>query len=275
LVAAAIHGAKSCYQVTSGELELKGGGFKAENKLLSSLGKESLAIEKLVNRLIAKFDLVIVRGSNAKNYIKSSGYLNKLEVVTGSVLTDEKYMSVDRPVDVIFVGRLAEYKRPEVFIETIRRVVEKKPDLVVQIAGDGPLRSELDSIVNKYALEKNIDFLGKVSNVPELLGKSKVLVLTSRWEGVSIAMLEAMALGVVPVVRNVGDLSDYVQNYKTGFIVNSYDPNEFAQNILTILEDDRLREELSSNSRKAVISTSDRTLLSERWKSIIQETVQQ
>ncbi len=273
LIAASLYGAKSCYQVTSGQLELEGGGYAAENKLLSALQSPSKAIEGLVNKIINKFDLVVVRGSNAKKYILDTDYAKRLEVITGSVLTDIKYMQKDRKVDVVFVGRLAEYKQPELFIDIIANVVRDIPGLRVKIAGDGPLMHSLQERVRTNNLENNIEFLGKVKDIPTLLGNSKILVLTSRWEGVSIAMLEAMALGVVPVVSNVGDLGDYVESDVTGYIFESDHLQEFRRAIVSTLQDNERWSRLSESARQKVVQTSDRNVLAERWGSLIDRVV--
>ena len=121
LISSALLGSRCCYQVTSGPLELEGGGYAAENRLLAGLATPSKLIELLVNKVVKLCDLVIVRGSDAAEYITSIGFTNSLEVVTGSVLTDNQFISDERDIDVIFVGRLVEYKRPDIFINVIGR----------------------------------------------------------------------------------------------------------------------------------------------------------
>lgn len=266
LIAAKAHGAKVCYQVTSGQLEIEGGGFQAENKLLSGLGSFSPLIQKLTHSIIKQFDLVIVRGRRAEQYIREQArFDNKLEIVTGSVLTDERFISAERDIDVIFVGRLVEYKRPEKLLEVIHRLALSRPNVKAKIVGDGELKKSLERFVNEHNISANVEFLGKVSDVTSLVSRSKVIMLTSRWEGVSIAMLEAMALGVVPVVTDVGDLSDYVINDKTGFIHNLEDLEGMKESVDRLLGDSDLRNRLSMACRALVMQTSDREVLSKRW----------
>jgi glycosyltransferase involved in cell wall biosynthesis len=273
LIASSLCGARSCYQVTSGPLELKGGGYAAENRLLASLKQPSKLIEYLANKIIRQCDLVVVRGSEAADYITAAGFTNKLEVVTGSVLTDQRYIAQSRDIDVIFVGRLAEYKRPDMFVSVIAALREKMPGIKVKMAGDGPMMIELKNQIEKLGLEDTIEMLGIRKDIPELFGRSKTLVLTSRWEGVSIAMLEGMALGVVPVVVNTGDLKDFVKNQETGFISNSGNVEEISQNLLSVLSDTQLRSRLADNARQIVKKKCDRSILAKRWKDIIEDTV--
>lgn len=273
LIASALLGSRCCYQVTSGPLELKGGGYAAENRLLAGLGTPSTLVEKFVNKVVRLCDLVIVRGSDAAEYVSSIGYGNNLEVVTGSVLTDSRFIRTKRDIDVIFVGRLVEYKRPDMFLSVIEKVVKAFPNINVKMAGDGPMMTELQDMIAHKGLSKRVEMLGIRKDIPELLGRSKILVLTSRWEGVSIAMLEGMALGVVPIVVNTGDLKDFVKNEQTGFISDVPDIEAMSSNIQYVLSDDNARTKLSENARQVVMEKCDRDVLSMRWKRIIESSV--
>ena len=268
LIASSLLGAKSCYQVTSGQLELEGGGYAAENKLLRSLRTHSSFVESLSSALVRLFDLVIVRGTEAKKYIKNTNFKNRLEVITGSVLTDNKYISQTRDIDIIFVGRIAEYKQPDIFIEVCKEVINKNKNVNVKMVGDGPLMGSIEKLIKTNNLQSNIELLGQRKDIPDLMGRSKILVLTSRWEGVSIAMLEGMALGVVPVVLNVGDLKDYVINNQTGIICNDSELNKMSDGINSILNNTSLRNELSSNARKLIYKNCDREVLARRWNNV-------
>jgi len=273
LIVSSVLGGRSCYQVTSGALELEGGGYAAENKLLVALRGPSKLVETVLNKVVQLFDLVIVRGNDAKKYIEKIGYKNNLEVVTGSVLTDDGLISEKRDIDIIFVGRLAEYKRPDIFLENIMRVVHQLPSVKVKMVGDGPLRAALENQAEDLIKTGNVEFYGQRRDVPQLLGRSKIIVLTSRWEGVSIAMLEAMALGVIPIVVDVGDLKDFVIVDKTGFLVPGDSLDSIHEKILNVLNDESLWGKLSENSRQLVYERCDRDILSRRWKSIINQTV--
>jgi glycosyltransferase involved in cell wall biosynthesis len=271
LIASSLIRSKSCYQVTAGQLELEGGGFGAENKLLVGLNRHSSIVQYFAHLVVRQFDLLIVRGSEARKYISNAGYHGKIEIVTGSVLTDDAYIQPERAIDVIFVARLAEYKRPDIFIEVISEAVKEVPDLRVSMVGDGPMKEEIEEMINKYGLSANIQMLGKRSDVLKLLGNSKILTLVSRWEGVSIAMLEGMALGAVPVVFDVGDLKDYVKSGETGFIHPFGDKKAVANSIIRLIKDGEVRLSIESNAKELVHSRCDRDVLTRRWRDILNE----
>lgn len=274
LCAARLTGAKAMYQVTSGPLELEGGGWNAENAVLTALGKPSRIVERCALAVTNRFDSVIVRGSSAKDYILENGYRGSLEMVTGSVDCDSALMRAERDIDILFVGRLAEYKRPDRFIEVIKGLAVNCPDIQVSMAGDGPDREALEAQVVANSLQDRITFLGKRSDVPELMGRAKVFVLTSRWEGVSIAMLEAMALAVVPVVSDVGDMRDYALDGKTGYVIEPNDLGRYVDVLTKLLTDDAHRLELGERARNLILNSAERGVLSARWCRIMNSLVE-
>ncbi len=271
LICARIFGAKAIYQVTSGPLELSGGGWNAENALLSALGKPSDIVANLAFAVTRQFDLCVVRGSSAKQFLSTINFSNQVEVVTGSVQVDDKCGQCDRDIDVIFVGRLVEVKRIDRIIKITKDLVVSNPTIKVAIVGNGPEMDKLQKQVSALQLNKNIEFLGQRSDVPNLVGRSKVFVLTSRSEGVSIAMLEAMALRVVPVVSDVGDLNDFVINGETGFLVDQDDLQGFSERIGNLLSDTSTRTTLAEASRDKILLTSERQALAKRWFAILQD----
>jgi len=270
LICARLLGAKAAYQVTSGALELEGGGWHAENRLLSALGHQSLWIERLAFSVTRSFDLLVVRGNMAKQFIRErAGYRHHLEIITGSVDICDEFMKEFRDIDVIFVGRLTECKRPDRLIEALAIVAKIHPTLNAVFVGDGPDRIDLKLQTDRLGITDHVTFLGQRSDVPELLGRTRVFVLTSRSESVSIAMLEAMAFGVVPVVSDVGDLRTYVEDNVTGYILSGEDIAGFSKRISQLLQDEPLRTRLAQNARNFVTARCGRRKLTQRWAQIL------
>ena len=260
----------ACFQVTSGPLELEGGGYRAENKVLSALGAPSPWIEKLVFGITRQFELLIVRGGRAEQYIRDFGATNRIDTITGSVEMPAQCADAStRPIDIIFVGRLTERKRPDRFIDVVSRVAQALPEVRASIVGDGPDMDELKDRVSDLGLDRQIEFLGLRSDVLALQMQSKIFALTSRWEGVSIAMLEAMSCGTIPVVSDVGDLRDVVESGRNGFIFDENDLDGFAMTITTLLRDAGRLTELSNAARETVESRCSREAVSQRWRETL------
>ncbi len=268
LIIARICDRPACFQVTSGPLELEGGGWHAENVVLTALGGPSLWVESAVHAVCREFDLIIVRGSKAADYIRRLGYQRRLAVITGSM--EEPVVTRDfqqRSIDLIFVGRLTEYKRPDRFLRVVAKLVEKYPHLHVSMVGDGPDRAALETMAGDMQITENISFLGRRSDVPALLLDARVFVLSSRWEGLSIAMIEAMMSGVVPVVADVGDLADLADNQANGFVVEADDVDAYVARIDGLLGNESVWQAFSKNARQAAIASSSRAAVAEKWRS--------
>ena len=260
----------ACFQLTSGQLELAGGGYAAENRVLSALGWPSMWVESLAAALTRQFELMIVRGRQAEQYVRELGYTGEIEVVTGSVDMPRQVSDLsDRPTDMVFVGRLTERKRPEDFVMVVDGVCEQLPNVRALIVGDGPDRSSIEAEIQKRGLERNIELTGICSDVLTLLGQSKLFVLTSRWEGLSIAMMEAMAAGCVPICSHVGDLEDLLKNDHNGYLLPVGDVAAFVEKALLILADDEKWELFSKRARSGAVDTVSREAVTARWRDIL------
>jgi glycosyltransferase involved in cell wall biosynthesis len=123
------------------------------------------------------------------------------------------------------------------------------------------------ALARELALEGRLEFLGKRSDVNQLLATTRVFMLTSRTEGVSIAMLEAMAAGTVPVVSNVGDLADVVKDGENGFLVAQEDIAAYAAAARRLLGDPNLWRRCSRRGRAYALSTSGVDAVARRWQS--------
>jgi glycosyltransferase involved in cell wall biosynthesis len=120
-------------------------------------------------------------------------------------------ISADVPV-IVFAGRICEQKRPAMLAEILK--VERDHGLIFQalVIGDGEQRKQLEKLLSQYHLTANVQMLGSVSHQRwlDILVASDIFLMPSQYEGISIALLEAMAAGVVPVVAKVGGQEEIV-----------------------------------------------------------------
>ena len=262
----------AAFQLTSGALELDGGGNAAENRMLGALGAPSAWAEKLAFALTRQFELIIVRGSRAEHYLRELGFAGAIETVTGSVAMPETVADpLTRPIDMIFVGRLTERKRPDDFVDVVARLKPRFPDIKAIMVGDGPELDAIDEKIRKLRLTANIELAGLRSDVDQLLSQAKLFVLTSRWEGVSIAMLESMSAGCVPVCSDVGDLADVLADSSNGYLLKIGDIEGFSDRITRLLGNDEQRLEYSAAARATAVNKVSREAITQRWQEILAE----
>jgi glycosyltransferase involved in cell wall biosynthesis len=126
-------------------------------------------------------------------------------------------------------------------------------DFICLLAGDGPLRGEVQRKIERSALEGCVYLLGTRQDVVELLRLADVFVMTSLWEGLPIALLEAMSVGKPVVATSVGGIPNVVIHGENGLLVPpGGGPSTMASAILYLLDHPQERQRLGSRARATI-----------------------
>ena len=157
--------------------------------------------------------------------------------------------------DAIYIGRLTYQKDPQRLMHLCRRLADKKPHIRIAIVGSGELGGETKALCRELGLESNVFFLGFQSNPMKILHDSRVMLLTSRWEGTPMCALEALALGVPVVSTPTDGMVDLIGEGEDGFL--SDDDAVLAEKVLDIVTDDALHERLSRNAAEKSLKIND------------------
>jgi glycosyltransferase involved in cell wall biosynthesis len=214
--------------------------------------------------LAAAFDLVVVRGRRAADFLQRRG-VERVEIIPGSVGVGAFKPNRNPRWDLVFVGRLTQIKQPHQFIEIVAEVARTRADVKALVVGGGPELESLRQLAMSLKVRENVEFSGEAQSVPELLGSSRVFVLTSRSEGLSISMLEAMAAGLPVVVPDVGDLGDVVVNGQTGYLVEPDDVDQYVFRVLELLSDENSRAQMGAEARAKVTDLASRERVAACW----------
>ncbi|MBI4908887.1 MAG: glycosyltransferase family 4 protein [Acidobacteria bacterium] len=152
-------------------------------------------------------------------------------------------------------GRLAAEKGLEDMVEAVAQLRSYWGDrLVVWFAGEGPLRPQLEELVQQRALAGHIRFLGFRSDVPLLLDASDIVVLPTWREGLSIALLEAMAAGKAIVTTSISPNIEATQSGKGAILVPPGQPTELAGAIAAMAIDPALRLQKQAAARNVFLN---------------------
>lgn len=266
LVAAAIFGLESAYQMTGGPIQLIGGGVGSENRLLGRLRRPSRTLERLVFHVVRQFDLVVVRGRSAREFVEWKGLNRNCLIVTGSVDTERFSPDGALPIyDLVCVSRLVPKKGLEFLLSLVAHLRVSSPGVRLALAGDGPLRAALETQARVLGIAENVYFLGRRSDVVEVLRRSRAFILTSPSEGMSIAMLEAMAAGVPVAVTDVGDLRDVVTPGSTGIFLSGDDPVADARAVGELLSNSSNLQAMSRAARRLIEEGYSTTAVTRKW----------
>lgn len=142
---------------------------------------------------------------------------------------------------VAAVGSLLPVKRWDRLLRVVRALKPVVGEAVrFQIAGDGPLRPDLEKLACDLGISEVIEFRGAVHDIPAFLSGAKFLVHTSESEGCPNAVMEAMACGLPVVAMEAGDIPWLVEDGRTGFVVSQGDETLFIERISQLLDDNEL-----------------------------------
>ena len=153
---------------------------------------------------------------------------------------------------ILFVGRLAPQKNVDLLLRAFALLAH--PQAQVIIAGDGPLRGELEASALRLGIADRVRFLGWIDRerMPQIYHQSTVMVLPSHYEGMSNVVLEAMAAGLPVIATAVEGMSELITDGRTGLTVPPGDPDALAQAIHQLLNQPSRRQALAIEARKRV-----------------------
>lgn len=160
-------------------------------------------------------------------------------------------MSEDKntyPYDAVLVGRLTYQKDPVRALNIIKRVIAVNDSAQFAIIGSGPLESPVVAELNKEEYRGRVEYLGYMNNPLKVLHDAKALLMTSRFEGTPMTVLEAMALGVPVVSTPVDGILDLIKDGVNGYLSESDD--ELADKLNALITHSDIREKFSVATRQ-------------------------
>lgn len=181
--------------------------------------------------------------------------------------------SASRSLMVGCVGTLRPVKGHRYLIEAIAVVRERVPNVRLCLVGDGPLHQELSDLRQMLGMCDNVSLLGKRDDVHALLRQFDVFALPSLSEGISNALLEAMAAGLPVVATNVGGNPEVVQHDMTGLLIPSQDSQALADALIQVLSNPVARLEMGRKGRERVEAHFSLTGMTQRYGEIYEQAL--
>jgi len=167
------------------------------------------------------------------------------------VLRDDLGLQPGQPV-ILSIGRLSRHKGTVHLVRAFARVVADHPDAQLLLVGVGFRFRTLTEVVAEENLGRSVHFLGERWDAPKLLRLADVFVLPSLYEGMSTALLEAMALSVPVVATAVSGTPEVIEDGKTGYLVAPADPVSLAHAISAVLDDPRRAARMARGALRTV-----------------------
>lgn len=159
-----------------------------------------------------------------------------------------------RENEIVFgtVGRLHEQKAQDILLRAFKRVADQHPTVRLWIVGDGELRGTLERLAQELGIGEKVNWLGGRTDIPELLSAMDIFVLSSKWEGQPIALLEAMASAKPVIGTNVDGIPEIVENGKSGLLVEPGQVSPLAFAMEQLILHQQLRDEFATRGKDRI-----------------------
>ena len=217
---------------------------------------------KAIQKLVAKGAKLIITPSNyQKNIIKGWGIDgDKIKVIYNAVqsavikegkITLKSELGIKGNI-ILTAGRLVNGKGYQALIEIMPELLKGNPNFMLVIAGDGPIKSSLEEVIQKLELKKNIFLSGQIDKqkLMRLMKASDMFVLNSEHETMSNVLIEAMGVGVPVIASNRGGNPEIIENDHSGILVEYNDKEKLILNIVKLWHNRMVANDFIINGQK-------------------------
>ena len=229
-------------------------GMQAAQSLRIAVQVQS--IEWLVPAVDPGLDAVILESDVLKTIQEAAGVPNRLVRINAGIdlarynpATVQPFRLFEGPV-VGRVSRLVEEKDPETFVRAAALVQARHPHTNFVIAGDGPLRAQLEALAKR--LGARITFLGNCTNVPAVLAAFDIFAYPTLGDSFGFVNAEALAMGKPVISTRVGAVPELVRDGETGFLIEPQDAWGLAQCICYLLNEPEIGRRMGSQGRQLI-----------------------
>lgn len=216
--------------------------------------RQGPALDLLNRWAFARSTTIVANSGQVATYIareyKAAG--DRTAVVYNAIDTQRFHPTPGRQdagLCVAMIGRLVPQKNPQLFISAAAKLRQHIANVRFMLIGDGPLREPLQAEIERAGLRDCCVLMGERHDVPELLRQADLFWLTSDWEGLPNAVLEAMATGLPVVVTDVGGAGEIVRPGQDGYLIHVGDGDALVTRSLALLTDAEQRGRFSRAAR--------------------------
>jgi glycosyltransferase involved in cell wall biosynthesis len=204
---------------------------------------------------------------------------NKVHVIPMGVDLQNRFVPNGRRQTtgkLLFVGRLIKNKGITYLIDALPSILEKHPEAVLRIVGEGQEKENITKHISELNLNKNVEFMGPVENdsLPEIYRSSDVVVFPSIFaEGFGLVLVEALGCECATVVTDLPAMRDIIHDGRSALVVHQRDVTQLAQKVILLLKDPKLRQALGKQGRKDVLERFDWEIVTQKYTTLIHSSL--
>ena len=206
-----------------------------------------------LKKAAALADGIVFQTEDAKDWYLPS-IKNKWTIIPNAVNPDfirPVYLG-EKEKSIVAAGRLSEEKNFGMLLDAFAEISPEFPEYTLKIFGKGPLKDALTAKAEELKLSDKVKFMGYVSDMPEQLEKASAFVLSSNYEGMPNALMEAMALGLPCISTDcpAGGPKFLIKDGENGLLVPVGDSKKAAEALRRVLSDESLAKTLGESARE-------------------------
>ena len=210
-------------------------------------------IIRFLKRFFAKkCDGFVFQTEDIKKYYPKK--LQKNSIVIPNAISNKKIYEVENMPKkniITSLGRLTEQKGFDTLIRSFKKVNEKHKDYILEIYGQGEDENYLKNLIDELNLTHSVFLRGTTNDSAQKLAQSKIFVLSSRYEGMPNALIEAMAVGTACIATNCPFGPSYlIKDGKNGILVDVDDINAISNKIIYLIENEDKRKKIEKEAIK-------------------------
>lgn len=201
---------------------------------------------------------------------RAMGYFPKLKngIIIANPIAVKQYACKNSSKKIVVVGRLTEQKNHKMLFRAFTQVIKEFPEYVLEVYGQGELENELKILTKELEIQNKVFFMGNVSDIHEHISDAELFVLSSNYEGLSNALLEAMMMGLPCISTDCAGSDEYIRDGKNGLLVPVGDGNAMAKAICRMLTDKNFRIACGKQARMDAVDFSKETIL-KKWHALM------
>ena len=234
---------------------------------------------KLYEKLIMKYAQRKCDGLVVQTQIIKDWYnINNIEVIPNAInneiLINEERKNINNKI--VAVGRLNKQKNYPMMLKAFSVFSKKHPDYILEIYGQGKLEKSLKNLAKKLEISDKVFFKGYVKDVSAKIYNAKMFIMTSNFEGMPNALIEAMCLGLPCISTDCdgGGAKDLIQNMENGILIGKNDIKSLINSMEILSNNEMLANQIGLNAKKLIKVLNSNTIY-KKWYEYIKKIIKE
>lgn len=230
--------------------------------------KRGILFRIILNKIYQKADIVIFQTKRARSYFNKK--IQKNSVIIGNPIRVSCNVEGEIKKYIITAGRLEKQKNHKMLINAFYKFHHRYPEYILYIYGEGKLRAELETQIRELDMTEVVKLPGNSKTIHEKMARAEMFILSSDFEGLSNALLEAMMIGLPCISTNCAGSDEVIDDGKNGLLIPVKDENALLEAMEKLAINKQLANELGKNARKSILKKYSEENIIYQWEKVIE-----